>query len=82
MKMLSKKKQTIFIGQSVEYSGNAIYNTLQGIPSHKKLELPVFEEVQMGMSLGLAMDGYIPISIYPRKQLICLHFLRFALMDE
>ena len=58
MKMLSKK-QTIFIGQSIEYSGNAIYNTLQGIPSHKKLELPVFEEVQMGMSLGwLWMDIY------------------------
>ena len=30
------------------------------------MELPVAEDMQMGMSLGLAMDKNVPISIYPR----------------
>ena len=37
MSFLGKKKNTIFIGQSVSYSGNAIYNTLIGVSSKKKL---------------------------------------------
>ena len=35
------KKDTLFIGQSVSFSGNAIYNTLIGVPN-KKIEMPVF----------------------------------------
>ena len=31
-----------------------------------KIETPVFEEVQMGMSTGMAMDGLVPISCFPR----------------
>ena len=66
MKMLSKNKKTIFIGQSVKYSGSSIYVTLKNVPNQKKIELPVFEETQLGMSIGLALEGYIPISCYPR----------------
>ena len=47
MEWLSKKNNTIFIGQSVKYSGNAIFNTLKSIPNDKKIETPVFEELQM-----------------------------------
>jgi len=36
MNFLSKKKNTIFLGQSVSYSGNAMYNTLINVPSKKK----------------------------------------------
>ena len=54
MNYLAKKPNTIFLGQSVEFSGNAIYNTLIGVPIKKKLEMPVFEDAQMGMSMGLA----------------------------
>lgn len=72
MKFLAKKKNTIFIGQSVKYSGNAIFNTLKEVSDRKKIELPVFEDVQMGMSTGLALMGYVPISCYPRFDfLIC-----------
>ncbi len=72
MNYLSKKSNTIFIGQSVKFSGNAIYNTLADIKKEKKIELPVFEDIQMGMSTGLALMGYVPISCYPRFDfLIC-----------
>jgi len=66
MEWLSEKDNTIFLGQSVLYSGNAIYNTLKTLPESKRLETPVFEEVQMGMSTGMAMDGLVPISCFPR----------------
>ncbi len=66
MNFLGKQKNTLFIGQAVEVPGTAMTNTLNEINKKKLLELPVAEEMQMGISLGLAMDGYIPISIFPR----------------
>ena len=36
------------------------------IDNSKKIELPLIEDTQMGMSIGLSLEGYIPISIYPR----------------
>ena len=49
MKYLEKNKNVIFLGQSVKYSGNAIFSTLKDISTKKKIELPVFEETQMGL---------------------------------
>ena len=66
MNFLGEKKDTLFVGQSVSYSGNAIYNTLTGVPNKKKIEMPVLEDAQMGMSIGLALNGFVPISCYPR----------------
>ena len=66
MDFLGSKKNTIFIGQAVEVPGTAMYNTLKNVPKKKLLELPVAEEMQMGMSLGLAMDGNVSVSIFPR----------------
>ncbi len=72
MRYLAKKKNTIFLGQSVMYSGNAIYNTLVDVPKKKKIETPVFEDAQMGMSIGLALNGYVPITCYPRFDFLIL----------
>ena len=66
MEWLGEKDDTIFLGQSVKYSGNAIFNTLSTLNDSMKIEMPVFEEVQMGMSTGMAMDGLVPISCFPR----------------
>ena len=66
MKFLSSKKETIFLGQSVIFPGNLLKKTLKKIQKKKKIELPVFEEVQMGMSLGMAMNGMFPITCFPR----------------
>ena len=72
MEYLGKKSDTIFLGQSVKYSGNAIFNTLIKVPNKKKIETPVFEDVQMGMSTGMAMNGLVPITCFPRYDfLIC-----------
>ncbi len=72
MAMLSKYPDTIFIGQSVCWSGHAIYSTLEEakVPLSKRLELPVFEETQLGVSLGMSLAGYLPISIFPRMDFL------------
>ncbi len=66
MQMLSKNSKTIFLGQSVEVPGNLIFKSLERVPRKKKLELPVFEETQMGLAIGLSLNGFIPITCYPR----------------
>ena len=63
---LSKDPRTIFLGQAVAYPGTAMTNTLKSIPKNKLYELPVAEEMQLGISNGLALIGHIPISIFPR----------------
>lgn len=72
MNYLAKGKKTIFLGQAVNVPGTAMHNTLKEINKKKLLEIPVAEEMQMGMSLGLALEGYIPISIYPRWNFLLL----------
>jgi|TARA_B110000459_G_C16388408_1_gene393099 pyruvate/2-oxoglutarate/acetoin dehydrogenase E1 component len=72
MNFLSKNKKVIFLGQSVKFSGNAIFNTLKEVDDKKKIELPVFEDVQMGISTGLALEGYIPVTCYPRFDFLIL----------
>jgi pyruvate/2-oxoglutarate/acetoin dehydrogenase E1 component len=66
MEWLAEQEDTVFIGQSVSYSGNAIFNTLSTVAEEKRLEVPVFEEIQMGIATGMALEGYTPISCYPR----------------
>lgn len=74
MKMLSDRDDTLFVGQSVCYSGHAMFKTLEDacVPMLKRIELPVFEDIQLGYCQGLALMGRLPISIFPRIDfLIC-----------
>ena len=72
MNYLARNEKTIFIGQAVEVPGTAMTNTLKGINPKKLLELPVAEEMQMGITTGLALDGNIPVSIFPRWNFVLL----------
>ncbi len=66
MEFLSEDSKSVFIGQAVEVPGTAMFNTLKNIDKDKLIELPVAEEMQMGITVGLALNGNIPISIFPR----------------
>ena len=74
MQFLSQDMRTIFIGQSVAYKGTALFKTLEGIPDNRRVELPVFEDVQMGMTIGLSLEGFIPVSFFPRMDFMVLGF--------
>ena len=66
MEFLARDPRTMFLGQAVACAGTAMSNTLKNVDRAKLLELPVTEDLQMGMSTGLALTGVVPISIYPR----------------
>jgi pyruvate/2-oxoglutarate/acetoin dehydrogenase E1 component len=72
MEMLSQDSRTIFIGQAVKYPGTSMSSTFANIPTDKLIEFPVDEDLQMGVSIGLAIKGYIPISIFPRWNFLLL----------
>ncbi len=71
MEMLAQDERTIFIGQTVAYPGSRFtYGTLEKVPPEKRIEMPVTENMQMGISAGLALAGYLPVSIYPRMDFL------------
>jgi len=72
MEMLGSHKDTIFIGQAVKYPGTGMSRTLSTLKADKLLEFPVAEEFQLGFSIGMALQGYIPVSIYPRWNFLLL----------
>lgn len=72
MDWLGEKPDTLFLGQAVEYAGTGMTNTLKDVNKSKLLEMPVNEDMQMGMSLGMALNGTIPVSIYPRWNFLVL----------
>lgn len=90
MEMLARDERVLFLGQTVGYSGSRYtYGTLEGISREKRIELPIMEEAQMGMATGLALAGYIPVSIYPRCDFLLLaanqlvnHLDKMAEMSE
>ena len=66
MDYLAEDPRVLFLGQAVACPGTAMSNTLRDVPLEKRLELPVEEDMQMGMTNGLALDGMIPVSVFPR----------------
>lgn len=72
MNHLASDPRSVFLGQSVAVPGTAMRETLLGISDEKLIELPVEEDFQMGMAIGLAIGGAIPISIFPRWNFLLL----------
>lgn len=66
MDWLGAQPHTVFLGQSVGCSGTTMYASLADIDPTKRTELPVAEELQLGMGIGLSLEGYLPILVYPR----------------
>lgn len=74
MNEIAKIKNSFFIGQGVVEGGHGMFPTLEQVEKKKKIELPVFEELQTGIALGLAMDDHFVVSIYPRFDFFLLGF--------
>ncbi len=89
MEYLAQDPRVMFLGQAVACPGTAMSNTLKGVAPEKLLELPVDEDMQMGMTNGLAIEGMVPVSIYPRWNFLLLavnqivsHLDKFRLMSN
>ena len=72
MEWVAGQPGTIFVGQTVAGPGTFMYSTLKDIPKEKALEMPVNESFQMQFSIGLALAGYTPISVYPRQNFLLI----------
>ena len=66
MEYLATDPRVVFMGQAVAVPGTAMSNTLKGVDPSRLIELPVAEEMQMGMTTGMALAGQVPVSIFPR----------------
>lgn len=72
MNLLGAQKNALFVGQNVLYGGTSMYHTFKHLPREKMIEVPVFEDIQAGMCTGLALEGFLPVSIYPRMDFLLL----------
>lgn len=72
MEWMGSQPRVRFIGQSVVWDGHALFKSMPTVPMDRRLELPVFEDFQMGMSIGLALEGWIPVNIYPRSDFLII----------
>ncbi len=72
MEYLAKDPRTVFLGQAVAVKGTAMTTTLVNVDNYKKIELPVAEEMQMGLSTGMALAGWVPVTFYPRWNFLLL----------
>lgn len=66
MNWIASQDNTIILGQAVCYAGTGCYESLIEVPENKKMEFPVAENFQIGVSTGLAINGLIPVSVVPR----------------
>jgi len=89
MTLLASHKKTIFIGQSVKYGGTGLYDSITHIADNKKIEWPVAEYLQTGVTIGMALEGYIPVSLYPRWNFLLMgtdqiinHLDKFSILSR
>lgn len=66
MAEIARDPRVRFIGQGVACPGTFMSETLVDVPDRQKIEFPVAEELQLGVSIGMALDGLIPVSVFPR----------------
>lgn len=78
MAHLAAEPDTLFVGQSVKHVGHALSKTLNRpdgsplVPMDRRVEMPVVEDFQLGYCTGLALAGFVPISILPRMDFLLL----------
>lgn len=72
MEWLAAQPRVMFVGQTVAGPGTFMYQTLRDCPQERTLEMPVNESFQMQFTIGMALAGYIPVSVYPRQNFLLL----------
>lgn len=66
MKLCAEQPESVFIGQGVANLGTSMSSTFADVPMEQRLEFPVAEDLQMGFATGMALDGMLPICVFPR----------------
>ncbi len=72
MEWLAQQPKVLFVGQTVAGPGTFMFQTLRDCPKNRTLEMPINESFQMQFTIGMALAGYIPVSVYPRQNFLLL----------
>lgn len=56
----------LFIGQNMRAGGTSMFHMVKHLPEEQRIELPVFEDIQAGVSIGMSLEGLKICSVYPR----------------
>jgi len=72
MEWMAERPETMFVGQTVAGPGTFMFQTLRDLPKEKTLEMPINESFQMQFTIGMALAGYVPVSVYPRQNFLLL----------
>ena len=76
MTWLGQQPDTLFLGQGVACPGTRLSKSFEGVPKERLWEMPVAEALQLGISIGLSLEDFVPVSVFPR-----INFLLCA-MDQ
>ncbi len=80
MSLCASYPNAIILGQSVQDGGTAMRATLDHLPDDKLHEMPVCEDLQLGLSIGLSLQGHFPVvSVYPRVNFLMLAMSQLVL---
>ena len=71
MQTLTRKKNTVFLGENIINSGR-LYGTLARVPLKRCIEMPIAENLIAGTAIGLAIAGYRPICIFQRMDFMLI----------
>ena len=66
MNWIGAQDRVMILGQAVCYAGTGCYESITEVPADKKMEFPVAENFQIGVSTGMAINGLVPVSVVPR----------------
>jgi pyruvate/2-oxoglutarate/acetoin dehydrogenase E1 component len=69
MDWLADDPKTLFLGYGIRHGGRAA-GTLVNVPVHQLIETPCAENLMMGMAIGLALDGFLPVVFFERFDFI------------
>lgn len=62
----------IFLGQNMKFGGTSMFHMIKHLPENQRIEIPVFEDIQMGMSTGMSLEGFKVCTVYPRMDFLIL----------
>lgn len=79
MTELAQLPSSVFLGQAIAYKGTGMTPSFAAVPRDKLIEMPVAEDLQLGVATGLAIQGYLPISVYPRINFLLLAMSQLVL---
>lgn len=66
MSLVADRPRSVFIGQAVKFDGCGMSATFRHLPPDKLVEMPVAESMQMGLAIGCAIAGGLPLCAFPR----------------